>query len=101
MGEMQNFGHRILTNRLIDRTVVVGAFQCNCRLLACPKTGEAVLVDPGDEPEAILSEIERVSSEIGVPLQVKYLLHTHAHLDHIGATRGVREKLLAPKIALH
>jgi len=33
---------------------------------------------------------------------VKYLLHTHGHLDHVGATRGVRAgRAEAPKILIH
>jgi glyoxylase-like metal-dependent hydrolase (beta-lactamase superfamily II) len=92
-----------------EQNIVVGPFQCNCRLLACPKTGEAALVDPGDEPEKLIRAIEKFKTASGKPVQVKYLLHTHAHLDHIGATREVRETLVqnaagqqpAPVIALH
>lgn len=87
---------------MLDRTLVVGPFQCNCRLLACPRTGEAILVDPGDEPEKILRVLKETS------IRVKYLFHTHGHLDHIGATRAVCETLVAssprvsrPQIALH
>lgn len=90
----------------IDKTLVVGPFQCNCRLLACPKTGHAVLVDPGDEPNRILAELEKVRLANGQKISVKYLFQTHGHLDHIGATRPVREALEGgslepPKIALH
>jgi glyoxylase-like metal-dependent hydrolase (beta-lactamase superfamily II) len=89
---------------MIEKTLVVGPFQCNCRLLACPKTGQAVLVDPGDEPQRILSALEGAKTPGGSPIEVKYLLHTHGHLDHIGGTRKVREtlaKAAAPIIALH
>lgn len=87
---------------MLDRTLVVGPFQCNCRLLACPETGRAVLVDPGDEPERILRELDGLRTATGKPVRVEYLLHTHGHLDHIGGTRVVREKLPdSPKIALH
>ncbi|MCM2278668.1 MAG: MBL fold metallo-hydrolase [Oligoflexia bacterium] len=91
----------------LDRTWVVGPFQCNCRLLACPKTGYALLVDPGDEPGRIVAELGKLRTPTGLPVQVKYLLHTHGHLDHIGASRPVAESLAAegaanrPKIALH
>jgi glyoxylase-like metal-dependent hydrolase (beta-lactamase superfamily II) len=78
---------------LISKTIVVGPFQCNCRLLICPKTGDALIVDPGDEAEKILSELQKAERELGKPIRVKFLLHTHAHLDHIGATRWVHEKL--------
>ena len=76
------------------KTFPVGAFQCNCTILGDEKTGEAIIVDPGDEGEKILAELKRHS------LKAKYLLHTHAHIDHIGATRSVKEKS-GGKIALH
>jgi glyoxylase-like metal-dependent hydrolase (beta-lactamase superfamily II) len=75
------------------RKWVVGPFQCNCRLIACPKTGEAALVDPGDEAETILKGIQGLKLPNGNPVQVKWLLHTHGHLDHIGATRDVKQAL--------
>lgn len=76
------------------RRLVVGPLQCNCTILACEKTREAVVLDPGDESEKILKALadER--------LQVKYLLHTHAHFDHIAGTGGVRSKTGAP-VCLH
>ncbi|HTL12567.1 MAG TPA: MBL fold metallo-hydrolase [Bdellovibrionota bacterium] len=81
----------------LDRTFVVGPFQCNCRLLACPKTGEAALVDPGDEPQVILEQLEKAAKDaraLGLPEpRVTALFHTHGHLDHIGATRSVKEAL--------
>jgi hydroxyacylglutathione hydrolase len=90
-----------------EKNLVVGAFQCNCRLLACPSTGDAVLVDPGDEAETILKTLENSKTSSGLPIRVRYLLHTHGHLDHVGAARPVREALGrktpggSPKIALH
>jgi hydroxyacylglutathione hydrolase len=71
---------------LIHETAVVGPLQCNCALLACPKTLEAVLIDPGDEPQKIIAMVEARG------VKVKYLLHTHAHFDHIGATGALKEK---------
>ncbi len=86
---------------MLEKKWVVGPFQCNCRLLACPRTGEAALVDPGDEPQQLLSALQGAKTPQGVPIQIKYLLHTHGHLDHIGATRGVKQGLNKPLIALH
>ncbi len=92
---------------MLEKTMVVGSFQCNCRLFVCPRTGESVLVDPGDEPELILRELINLRTSNGLPIQVKYLLHTHGHLDHVGGTRQVRQSLAkdtpfgAAKIALH
>lgn len=90
---------------MIDQTVIVGPFQCNCRILVCPETGEAALVDPGDEPQKIIQALEKIQTTLPHPLQVKYLFHTHAHLDHIGGTRDVKTHLTlqkqSPRIALH
>lgn len=79
---------------MIVETVVVGAFQCNCTIIACEKTRQAVIIDPGDEAHKIMEVIKHYD------LDVKYLLHTHAHLDHIMATREIKEKTGA-EILLH
>lgn len=72
-----------MSNQVIQKTVVVGPLQCNCTILICPKSLEAIVIDPGDEAEKIIRNLDP-----GV--KVKYLLHTHAHFDHIGATEGVK-----------
>jgi hydroxyacylglutathione hydrolase len=76
------------------RTVPVGPLQCNCSIVADPDAGEAVVVDPGDEPEKIL----RVLAE--TKCRAVALLHTHGHFDHIGGTAAVRRSTGAP-IRIH
>jgi len=72
----------------------VGPLQCNCSIIACPETKEAAVIDPGGDPEKILSLIERHG------LKVKYLLHTHAHFDHILGSKAMKEATGA-QICLH
>jgi hydroxyacylglutathione hydrolase len=87
---------------MLEKNIVVGSFQCNCRILVCPVTGDAVLIDPGDESKKLITEIQAIRLPSGAPIQVKYLFHTHGHLDHVGATRDVHMALAEkPKIALH
>lgn len=69
---------------MIQNQIVVGPLQCNCQLLVCERTGEAVLIDPGDEPQKILKALGQPN------VKIKYLLHTHAHFDHFGATAAVK-----------
>jgi hydroxyacylglutathione hydrolase len=97
------------TLKYLEKNLVVGPFQCNCRVLMCPVTGDTALIDPGDEPAKILSALEKIeiAGEGGKTIRprLKWLLHTHAHLDHIGGTRGVSEGRAklgeSPVIAVH
>jgi hydroxyacylglutathione hydrolase len=82
------------SNKLLLATFPVGPLQCNCSIVADPVTKEAAVIDPGGDPEEIIKMLE----ENG--LKAKYLLHTHAHFDHILGSRAVAEKTGA-KICLH
>lgn len=75
-------------------TFAVGAFQCNCSILACGDTKEAIVVDPGGDLDKILDVLRHYD------LTVKWIIHTHAHLDHIYMTRDVKEQTGAT-IGLH
>jgi hydroxyacylglutathione hydrolase len=72
----------------------VGPLQCNCSLLSDPSSGEGVLIDPGGDPEKLLSAVERSR------VRVVALLHTHAHFDHIGGTDDMR-KATGAAVRLH
>ncbi|MBX9567903.1 MAG: MBL fold metallo-hydrolase [Candidatus Obscuribacterales bacterium] len=75
-------------------TFPVGQLQCNCSIIVCPETKEAAVIDPGGDPQEIIDRCEKEGYKI------KYLLHTHAHFDHIAGARAVKEKTGA-KICLH
>lgn len=72
----------------------VGLFQCNCIILGDPETKEAIVIDPGDEVEAILARVKKHG------LTVKKILHTHTHIDHIGATADLQRQTNA-RVLLH
>jgi hydroxyacylglutathione hydrolase len=78
----------------IIETFPVGPLQCNCSVLVDETTREAVVIDPGDEPERVLEVLESAK------VRPVALLHTHAHFDHVGGTRAVAEASGAP-IRLH
>lgn len=65
----------------------VGAFGTNCFLIVGEGGKEAALVDPGGEPDTLTAMIEQSGAE------VKYLLATHCHLDHIGAAAEMSRRL--------
>jgi hydroxyacylglutathione hydrolase len=70
---------------LILETIAVGPLQCNCYILGCEETRETLLVDPGEEAELILPILEKHH------LRVKYILSTHAHIDHVGDLEKMKE----------
>ncbi|WP_110952861.1 MBL fold metallo-hydrolase [Anaerosinus massiliensis] len=74
--------------------LVVGQLSVNCYIVSCENTKEAMVIDPGDEAEAILDKIEKAQ------LDVKYIVNTHGHADHIGANTLVQNKTNAV-IAIH
>jgi glyoxylase-like metal-dependent hydrolase (beta-lactamase superfamily II) len=79
---------------LILEVATVGPIQANCYILGCPETRAALLIDPGDEPDALAALLETHK------LKPVAYLHTHGHLDHVGATRRLKERL-GGEILLH
>jgi glyoxylase-like metal-dependent hydrolase (beta-lactamase superfamily II) len=51
------------------QTLPVGEYATNCYLLTCPQTNQALLVDPGADPEALLALCEgsHVTRLRGIP----------------------------------
>lgn len=72
----------------------VGPLQENCWLVVDESAGEAVLVDPGDEPERLIALVE----QSGARLVAIWL--THAHVDHVGAVPALLRHFAVP-LALH
>jgi len=70
---------------LLRETFPAGAFECNCTVLACGDTKDAVVIDPGGETAKIAEIVAHYD------LTVRAIIHTHAHLDHIYCTRDVKE----------
>src|SRR3984957_15601875 len=67
---------------MIHEILPVGVLQCNCSILGDETSGEAIVVDRGDDLPRILAILARHK------LTVKQILITHAHIDHIaGAAR--------------
>jgi len=69
---------------MLMQTFPVGPFQCNCTILGDPASRTAVVIDPGDEGDAIVQRIRKAG------LKVTDVLHTHAHVDHVGGTAEVK-----------
>jgi glyoxylase-like metal-dependent hydrolase (beta-lactamase superfamily II) len=79
---------------VIIRTAAVPPFYKNGYVVACEHTRAAVIIDPGDEVGDLLSAVDADR------LDVKWILLTHAHLDHVTGVGEAKRALGAP-IWLH
>jgi len=83
-----------MADALIHEILPVGWLQCNCSILGDPLTHEAVVLDPGDKVDRIVALLEKHA------LKVRAIVSTHAHIDHVGGLRHLREVTGAP-VLLH
>jgi hydroxyacylglutathione hydrolase len=81
---------RPVLQRLIHEVLPVGLLQCNCSILGDRETRDAIVVDPGDQVDWIL---EILGSR---GLQVRAILSTHAHIDHVGGLARLQAATGAP-----
>lgn len=79
-----------MSQKLIHEVVPVGLLQCNCSILGDPETGEAIVVDPGDEVDRILEILRRHK------LKVRAIVSTHTHIDHVGGLAALHRATHAP-----
>lgn len=79
---------------MIIRRLVVGGWRANCYILGSETAEQGLIIDPGDEEQHIL----RAVKDSG--LDIKILVATHGHIDHIGAI-GRLKKALGASVAIH
>ncbi len=84
-----------MTSPIVVEHFPVGPLACVCTIVADPARGQAIVIDAGDETERV---VERLAA-LGV--RATHLLHTHAHVDHIGALAELRERTGAPGLLHH
>jgi hydroxyacylglutathione hydrolase len=75
---------------MIHEILAVGPLQCNCSIIGDETTREAMVIDPGDEIQSILALVSKHN------LQVKQIVITHAHIDHVGGAMKLRAATGAP-----
>lgn len=75
---------------MIHEILPVGPLQCNCSVIGDEISHEAMVIDPGDDVEDVLEIIRRHN------LEVKQIVITHAHIDHVGGAMKLRAATSAP-----
>jgi glyoxylase-like metal-dependent hydrolase (beta-lactamase superfamily II) len=75
---------------MIHEILPVGPLQCNCSIVGDENSREAMVIDPGDDIDAVMEIVARHQ------LQVKQIVVTHAHIDHVGGAMKLKQLTGAP-----
>jgi glyoxylase-like metal-dependent hydrolase (beta-lactamase superfamily II) len=79
---------------MILESAAAAPFFKNGYVLGCERTREAVVIDPGDEVDELLTAVERHR------LTARAILLTHAHVDHVSGVARAKRVLNVP-VHLH
>jgi len=72
------------------KKLLVGPLQANCYVVWDKDGGRAAIIDPGGDPEEIISVVDDEK------LKPVVLINTHGHIDHIAANRAIKERYDIP-----
>src|SRR6266436_6575710 len=75
---------------MIHEILPVGPLQCNCSVIGDESTRGGLVIDPGDNIEDVVSIVRKHN------LQIKQIVITHAHIDHVGGAMKLRAATGAP-----
>jgi len=75
---------------MIHEIFPVGPLQCNCSVIGDETTHEAIVIDPGDNIDRVVSTLQRHQ------LTLKQILITHGHIDHVGGAMKLKQATGAP-----
>jgi hydroxyacylglutathione hydrolase len=79
---------------MIIETRSAPPFFKNGFVLGCEDTREGVVIDPGDDVEELIAAVAQHG------LAIRYVLLTHAHLDHVTGVAAAKQAFAAP-VGLH
>jgi hydroxyacylglutathione hydrolase len=80
---------------VIVETFPVGLLACNATIVGDEETRDAIVVDGGDGVDDVLKRLKQLG------LRARYLVHTHAHFDHIADVGRLRESTRALALLHH
>ncbi len=75
------------------KKVISGRIEVNCYIVYDTGTLKAAIIDPGEDGDKVIAEIEKDS------LKPEILINTHGHYDHILSDENIRKKFSIPLAA--
>ena len=79
---------------MLIESCAVPPFEKNGYVVASSATGDAIVIDPGDEVEQLIAIVRRMG------VTVRYIMLTHSHLDHISGCNEAKAEWAVP-LVLH
>ncbi len=70
---------------MIIETLEIEPFASNCYIVGAESNKEGIIIDPGAEADRILEKVK----DLG--LEIKLIVLTHHHRDHVGALKEIKE----------
>jgi hydroxyacylglutathione hydrolase len=80
---------------MLIESCAVPPFEKNGYVVACPVTGQAIVIDPGDEVDQLIAIVRRMG------VTVRYIMLTHSHLDHISGCNEAKAEWNVPLVLHH
>jgi hydroxyacylglutathione hydrolase len=71
-------------------TFPTGPLGCNCSIVIDPESKQAIVVDPGGDFDKIQARLQKAGAKVVA------IVHTHTHIDHVGATAPLQDWSGAP-----
>ena len=73
----------------------LGPIGTNCYILHDPEEEECILIDPGDEPDRVIRQLDKLG------VTPKYILITHGHPDHFGGVAVIKHTFPQAQVMIH
>jgi glyoxylase-like metal-dependent hydrolase (beta-lactamase superfamily II) len=79
---------------MLVETFAVGPLGCNCSIVIDMASKRAIVVDPGGDLDKIKARLAKLGGSVAA------IVHTHTHIDHVGATPGL-QKMTGASAKIH